>query len=391
MNIKSEKDFYDALHEEIAQQFDADYYVWGEEFVHKKLIVYSGKIKNIRNYAELKKTIERCGLFVLDFRKEEFLRCVSVLMDIATGDIYISEDLFNSVWQQLRESIKIGILLAKEAGEEISIEKPEDVVDLSKVQSEKGNVEIKNFKIQKKRKELTDEEKTRIGKRQSLLDNPKMNYYFSSQGGCVHDKECELVKNIAAEHFCAAEEYPKGRNMCPKCRRKMLFRKACAPSTKQIPLCDRYFKNQRISNDMAYHFIYEAGLRFHPDSLSEMVVEGKEDTWRIRGTLGTGLELWHNNYVKTSDTERYITDGFHNQGVSRKHIIQILRYIEGYTWEKHLQGETMKAQMGEKKTQQFEDSILEEIGEHKKNMRNRNVILGWVRKIVGLISEFIQK
>jgi hypothetical protein len=56
------------------------------------------------------------------------------------------------------------------------------------------------------------------------------------------------------------------------------------------------------------------------------------------------LHLWHNNYVKTSETERYITDGFHNQNFDRKKVIPILNYIEGYSWQKHLANENRKLQ-----------------------------------------------
>jgi hypothetical protein len=56
------------------------------------------------------------------------------------------------------------------------------------------------------------------------------------------------------------------------------------------------------------------------------------------------LHLWHNNYVKTSETERYITDGFHNQNFDRKKLIPILNYIEGYSWQKHLANENRKLQ-----------------------------------------------
>lgn len=55
------------------------------------------------------------------------------------------------------------------------------------------------------------------------------------------------------------------------------------PNAKQIPICDRFFKNHRVGNDQLRHFVMEAGLKFHATSLDEMTVEGVEDTWIIKG------------------------------------------------------------------------------------------------------------
>jgi hypothetical protein len=56
MNINSEKEMYGSrLHEEVAN-FNAEYFVWGEELFDKKLILYSKKLKQIPGYDEIKET-----------------------------------------------------------------------------------------------------------------------------------------------------------------------------------------------------------------------------------------------------------------------------------------------------------------------------------------------
>lgn len=45
---------------------------------------------------------------------------------------------------------------------------------------------------------------------------------------------------------------------------------------------------------------------------------------------------------RTSPTERYITEGFHNQGIENASLLVLLRFIEGYSWKKHLQAENIK-------------------------------------------------
>ena len=132
------------------------------------------------------------------------------------------------------------------------------------------------------------------------------------------------VKEIISERFQASDTIPVGKEMCPKCKRKLLFRVACYPNTKQIPICDRIFKKHRVSNGRMQHYVMDVGMKFHATEYSQMQVEGIEDNWIIKGLDSEHMELWHNNYVKTSSTERYITDGYHNQKVERGTLGQLL-------------------------------------------------------------------
>jgi hypothetical protein len=83
----------------------------------------------------------------------------------------------------------------------------------------------------------------------------------------------------------------------------------------------------------------EVGMKFHATSMEELLVEGVEDTWIVKGLCNKNLALWHNNYVKTGPTERYITEGFHKQKVENKSLTQLLTYIESYSFVKHLEKE----------------------------------------------------
>jgi hypothetical protein len=97
------------------------------------------------------------------------------------------------------------------------------------------------------------------------------------------------------------------------------------------------------------------------------------------------LSLWHNNYVKTSETERYITEGFHNQNVDRKKLVQILKYIEGYSWQIHLERENEKL-IGQDVEYVAEESVENEVRSSasetpaKKRTWYR-VIADWIRNL----------
>lgn len=345
MKPTSEKELYVRQMEAISSWFQAEYFVWGEELIDKKLIVYPKKLKQIAGYEEIKKNLRPCGVVVVNTRKKyDPLRCILATLDTKDGNIYFAEGSFNSVWKRLRHSVNLGIRLAKERGMPCDIHRPEDILVLEHLRKEGKAAYIKDNEIHYRGRELTDEERQNLSRRQRLLDNPGMNYYFSVHDKYYHDKDCLVLKEVPSALFGASADLPVDKEICPKCRRKLYLRKACAPNTKQIPVCDRIFKNRWVGVDSIMHYVTEAGMKFHATSLDVMEVESGEDRWVIRG-LDTGyLSLWHNNYVKTSEKERYITDGFHDQNVRSKSLTQLLQYIEGYTWEKHLQGEAFKSE-----------------------------------------------
>jgi hypothetical protein len=344
MNTNSEKEMYGPHLFEEVPNFNAEYFVWGEELFDKKLILYPKKLKHVSGYDEVKDALEPCGLVIVNPGKKNYLRCTSAMLDTEQGNVYLAEPNFNSIWSSLKRSIGVGILIAQQEDKPCPVKKPEEIVVLDNLGREGSDLVIEDDGLKYKHRNLTIEEKKLYGKRQSLLDNPRMFYFFSETGRYYHDKECDSVKEISAEQFRASETIPEDKEVCPKCKRLSYFRKATYPNAKQIGVCNRIFQNQKVPDSLVYHYIMEKDMKFHATTLDEMQVEYEEDTWIIKGLNNNMLHLWHNNYVKTSETERYITDGFHNQNFDRKKVIPILNYIEGYSWQKHLANENRKLQ-----------------------------------------------
>ena len=61
MKIKSEKACYSDELQRIALRFNAEYFVWGEELIDKKLIIYPKKLKGITVYEAIQDHLEPCG------------------------------------------------------------------------------------------------------------------------------------------------------------------------------------------------------------------------------------------------------------------------------------------------------------------------------------------
>lgn len=73
-------------------------------------------------------------------------------------------------------------------------------------------------------------------------------------------------------------------------------------------------------------------------SSTEMIVRCKEDNWKIFMTDAGLFHLYHNNYVMVSDTERRFTNGYHDQKIESANLQELINYIAGYSWDKHLLG-----------------------------------------------------
>lgn len=333
MNIKSEKKFYANELKQKALRFNADIFVWGEELIDKKVILYPKKLKDVEEYNLIREQLEPCGIVLIDTRKSDFLYCTSATINTENGYVYFPEGSFNSAWKVLKNSIAKGIRIAEEQTGSSPISKPEDVLVFDYLLRQGSTPVIENDVIKYVAREMTDEEKHKNSRKQSLLDNPKMLYFYSDNSGYYHDKNCEDVKYIIPERFQASDKIPDGKEICPECKRKLFFRIACYPNTRQMPICDRIFKKHRVSNGRIQHYVMDVGIKFHTTDYSQMQVEGVEDNWIIKGLDTDSMELWHNNYVKTSFTERYITDGYHNQKVECDTLGQLLNYIETYSWK----------------------------------------------------------
>lgn len=96
MIIKSEKESYRDEFREIVRTKDEDVFLWGEELLDKKLVLYSGKIKEMSEYETFSDCLINCGLIVLNLQKGKVLKCITTRMNPGNNRIYIQDDAFNA-------------------------------------------------------------------------------------------------------------------------------------------------------------------------------------------------------------------------------------------------------------------------------------------------------
>ncbi len=105
----------------------------------------------------------------------------------------------------MKNSVRKGIRIANE-NEGSPIEKSEEIIVFDNLQRAGSTPTIVNDIIKYEAREPTKEERYRDSRKQSLLDNPRMLYFYESSGKYYHDRDCLEVKQIASERFAASEE-----------------------------------------------------------------------------------------------------------------------------------------------------------------------------------------
>lgn len=89
----------------------------------------------------------------------------------------------------MKNSVRKGIRIANE-NEGSPIEKPEEIIVFDNLQRAGSTPTIVNDIIKYEARELTKEERYRDSRKQSLLDNPQMLYFYESSGRYYHDRDC---------------------------------------------------------------------------------------------------------------------------------------------------------------------------------------------------------
>lgn len=310
-----------------------EHFLYGSDLLYYRLIPYRGKLKSVVGTEDI---ASNAYILIDTKRKHDICR---VPVNILENRIYIAEGNFNRYWKNISYSIYAAWKKEKALKEDFySMQKEiEAYVDLSFYANEHRKALIENCQIKIEGIPLSAEQQKLRSRRASAMDNKKLVYVFSDDNDIVHDKSCPLIKNIADADFRAAAELPEGRVLCTECKRRMYIRRGCGDDFKCYDAYSYFFKKGHVNTETigALTGTYQAKMRLEGRDM--LTVSCGEDTWKIGFGERDHIILWHNNYTMISDTERYICGGFHRQNVS-EHISMTgaIRYIESYTWEKHL-------------------------------------------------------
>ena len=118
-----------------------------------------------------------------------------------------------------------------------------------------------------------------------------------------------------------------------------------------------------------------------------MTVKCNEDTWIIKIDPNREMSLWHNNYIRVGNSDRYITDGFHEQHIQSDNLKYLMNYIGEYNWQEYHLKQVKLSKKREKK-KSFENTELATEGTQTESRKSvLHMIWNTIRNLLRLLKQ----
>lgn len=296
---------------------------------------YVGKVKQDPLYQAHREEAVPAKIYYIDKSNGELAGMQCIIVE-KTKQIYVAEGTFNAYWRSV--SKRLCGFLRENGTPSLSHSAMNKYVDLSLAKKAGYDVRINyNFQLsyEKVEKEIDIEEQRLQSKRASAMDDCRIRFVFDKCDDLVHDKSCRLVQGIILHNFGATETVPENRRVCERCRRSLYIRKAIKTDTKHFAWYKHFFDRGWVSTDLLEKYLWNEAAELHMDSPDELRIKYREDTWIILMKSEEDYVLLHNNYEMIGEKERYITSGFHEQSRFATRLSKVMKYIDGYDWNKH--------------------------------------------------------
>lgn len=393
MNFNTERYLF-MLNRDMEIHKNEDRFVFSDELCEYTFVPYLGELRDISEYKKNKNAFEKIRIFVV-LDGEGRLRRVPCNIWEAEKKVYIKADDFNKYWKIISERIYSALRTTEAKNFVVRQADVNQYVDLSLVETPYRTAEIdKHYKIAYKGKQKDIGTQRMISKKAQALTDHNIRYVFSSKDDVVHDKTCWMAERIPYEEFDASQKFPEGRRLCPYCKKQLYIRRAIGEDTKNYPLYVRMFECGKVNFGIIERLLAEKGAKLHMETSDIMMVTCKEDTWKIEMDEEGKCMLYHNNYKRISDTERFIMSGFHLQKNYTAPLYEFLKYIENYDWQKHVEmkkaaqvveerivEEEVVQETVQEAIQEKEEQRIVEV-EQKENVSMLKRLLGWMKKIL---------
>ncbi len=347
-------------------------------------IPYAGKIKGVRDYKTNLDDYDDRYICVSNYETGG-MTSIPCRMSVEHKKVYISEGNFNRYWKTICSNI------AKEnyrrgCSDQQLYSSFNELVDLTLMQTDTRIAFIESdYKIHFKGREQDIDKQRMKSKRVNAMEDSKIRFVYSKVDNVLHDKFCEVVKDIKDEDFCPCEDIPRGKRRCIACEKKLLIRSGIQSDMKYFNWYYGFFENGHVKLQRLRGFLGVSKAKLHMDSKDELKVKCKEDNWIIIAKPDGSYILKHNNYTILDDGQRYIHSEYHIQKNYPSTLTGIMRYIEGYNWRKHLKPKVEAVEEDIVEEQVIAEEVIDEIIVEEKIETEEKVSI-WKR-----MWEFIRK
>lgn len=322
-------------------KFAGENIIWAEDLFDIRIVPYPGELKKAPDYQKFRERLEPYCLVVVKHFAQEVV-VVECKADVEGNTLYIAKDIFEKHWKHIKRSMD-GAMAANHL-----LVNPNKCVDKYLLKDKKP-VAPQSVDVWERRK-------------QSLFDNPKNLFFYSCASEILHDKDCQELKKVDPKDLSAGEVGPEGYAYCPRCAYRLYSRVSCSPVSKDVDAVEHLVRKHHIGREQWIEYVEEDGVKLNMVSLSVYRIKCHEDTWEIRIDEDRMINLWHNNYVRTDDKERYITDGFHDQKIKSRNLKTILDMIVRYDWRTyHKEVEAEEKQEAFSRLEETRENTTEDI------------------------------
>jgi len=158
----------------------------------------------------------------------------------------------------------------------------------------------------------------------------KCRFVWSSLQRILHDKNCRYAKQIKRSNKVMSQKKNcvLSMQLCKYCRHATLIRYLLGNDYMD------YYKSlfDRVSINTLDELILKKKAEMIPYR-DFLYLTCEEDEWLIRLTGDDRVTLWHNNYVRTLDGERYFKNGYHLQIDGTISLTVALNTIVNYRYD----------------------------------------------------------
>lgn len=311
-------------------------YTFSDELTKYTFVPYACSLRDVPGYEENRDLFEECRIYIMVAEPKRLLKVPCRIRE-DNCCVYLTDGTFNKYWKYISERI-LRRLKEECAGEaELTMKEVNSLVDLSQVENANRSASIsRNGTLVYQGQDVDLEIQRMISKKAAALEDNRILYVYSTKNNYVHDKTCKEVEKIHYQQFRAVSEFPKDRRLCSYCKKQLHVRTMIAEDNKHFPWCYRMMEEGKVYFSVIEELATTYKVKLRMSSPDIMVVKCGEDTWQIEKVGQEQYKLYHNNYVMVSKTERYITDGYHEQKNHPTTLYGILRFVAKYEWTKHL-------------------------------------------------------
>lgn len=215
-------------------------------------------------------------------------------------------------------------------------------------------------------------------RRASLFDNRKNKYVIDKRKGIIHDRDCELVKDIPDNAFDMSSVLDEEKTICTNCRMNAYIRCGIGDDGKRIGVYHHFLTKVNASVNIIRTLTVENQGKLFMENPDIMRIKVREDSWLVKLHSNGKVTLYHNNYTVLPDDTRFFYEGYHKQIIGAKNnFFNALKIIYGYSWEEHLRAREEKDRLAVAQAQQNQLDVEQ----HEKH-RLINRIAVFYKKIV---------